>query len=80
LKSEFVLPAKSHFRRRACSELAKNQIPARGPQVAKLIPIGPMSHAPRLVYIHEELTQIKILSALDTYAPIYDQPQSMETV
>jgi len=72
LRSEFVVPAKSHFRRRSCSELAKNQIPAVGPQIGKLIPIGPISHAPRLVYTHDDLKQVKILSALNMYAPISD--------
>ncbi len=59
---------------------ALHRIPAIGPQIAKLIPIGPISHAPRLNYTDEELKQVKILSALDMYAPVYDQPQSMDTV
>ena len=56
------------------------RIPGIGPHVGKLIPIGPISHAPRLIYTDDELKQVKILSALDMYAPTYDQPQSMEDV
>jgi len=56
------------------------QIPAVGPRLGALIPIGPISHAPRLIYTDEELKQVKILSALDMLAPAYDQPQSMNNV
>jgi SAM-dependent methyltransferase len=59
---------------------AIHQIPMLGPQIGKLIPIGPISHAPKLIYTDEQLKQVKILSALDMYSPVYDQPQSMETV
>lgn len=59
---------------------ALHRIPTIGPQIGKLIPIGPISHAPRLNYTDEELKQVKILSALDMYSPVYDQPQSMDAV
>jgi SAM-dependent methyltransferase len=59
---------------------ALHRIPVIGPLAGKLIPIGPISHAPRLIYTDEELKQVKILSALDMYAPVYDQPQSMDAV
>src|SRR5260370_41158688 len=54
--------------------------PAVGPRLGSLIPIGPISHAPRLNYTDDELKQVKILSALDMLAPVYDQPQRMEDV
>jgi SAM-dependent methyltransferase len=56
------------------------RIPALGPRIGSLIPIGPISHAPRLHYTDEELKQVKILSALDMLSPMYDQPQRMEDV
>ena len=56
------------------------RIPAVGPRLGSLIPIGPISHAPRLVYTDEELKEVKILSALDMLSPVYDQPQRMEDV
>jgi len=59
---------------------ALNRIPAIGPHLGALIPIGPISHAPRLNYTDEELKQVKILSALDMLSPVYDQPQQMEDV
>ncbi len=59
---------------------ALHHIPVLGPKVGRLIPIGPISHAPRLIYTDEQLKQVKILSALDMYSPAYDQPQTMETV
>jgi SAM-dependent methyltransferase len=59
---------------------AIHHIPVLGPHISKLIPIGPISHAPRLIYSDEQLKQVKILSALDMYSPAYDQPQSMKTV
>lgn len=59
---------------------ALNAIPAVGPQLARLIPIGPLSHAPRLNYTEEQLKEVKILSALDMLSPVYDQPQRMENV
>ena len=57
-----------------------HQIPVVGRQIGRLIPIGPISHAPRLTYTDEQLKQVKILSALDMYSPVYDQPQTMEAV
>jgi SAM-dependent methyltransferase len=59
---------------------ALHRIPFIGPQFGRLIPIGPISHAPRLNYTDEELKQVKILSALDMLSPMYDQPQRMEDV
>lgn len=59
---------------------ALHRIPLVGPQIGRLIPIGPISHAPRLNYTDEELKQVKILSALDMLSPVYDQPQRMEDV
>jgi SAM-dependent methyltransferase len=59
---------------------ALHKIPIVGPHFGRLIPIGPISHAPRLIYTDEQLKQVKILSALDMYSPVYDQPQTMETV
>jgi SAM-dependent methyltransferase len=56
------------------------RIPAIGPRLGDMIPIGPISHAPRLNYTDEELKQVKILSALDMFSPVYDQPQTMEDV
>lgn len=57
-----------------------HRIPAIGPRLGALIPIGPVSHAPRLNYTDQELKQVKILSALDMLSPRYDQPQRMEDV
>jgi SAM-dependent methyltransferase len=59
---------------------AISKIPAIGPKLGALIPIGPISHAPRLTYTDEELKQVKILSALDMFSPVYDQPQRIEDV
>jgi SAM-dependent methyltransferase len=59
---------------------AINRIPGVGPRLGALIPIGPISHAPRLIYTDAELKQVKILSALDMFSPVYDQPQTMEDV
>ena len=56
------------------------QIPAVGRPIADLIPIGPISHKPRLNYTDEELKEIKILSAFDMLSPNYDNPQIMEDV
>jgi SAM-dependent methyltransferase len=56
------------------------RIPVIGRRLGSLIPIGPISHAPRLNYTDEELKQVKILSALDMLSPVYDQPQQMEDV
>ena len=60
---------------------AVSRIPALGPRIGSLIPIGPLSHAGKgLNYAEDELKQIKILSALDMLSPAYDQPQRMEDV
>jgi len=59
---------------------ALHRVPAIGPRIAGLIPIGPISHAPRLNYTDKELKQVKILSALDMLSPVYDQPQRIEDV
>jgi SAM-dependent methyltransferase len=59
---------------------AVSRIPVVGPLLGKLIPIGPISHAPRLNYTDDELKQVKVLSALDMLSPVYDQPQRMEDV
>lgn len=59
---------------------AMHRIPFFGRRIGRLIPIGPVSHAPRLNYKDEELKQVKILSALDMLSPVYDQPQRMEEV
>ncbi len=56
-------------------------VPAVGPQLAKLIPIGAISHADRgLHYSDDELKQVKILSALNMLSPVFEQPQRMEDV
>lgn len=58
-----------------------HSIPAVGPTLAGLIPIGPISHRDRgLNYTDQELKQVKILSALDMLSPTYDQPQKIEDV
>jgi SAM-dependent methyltransferase len=59
---------------------AVHRMPIVGPRLGALIPIGPISHAPRLNYTDAELKQVKILSALDMLSPVYDQPQRMEDV
>jgi SAM-dependent methyltransferase len=56
------------------------KVPLFGKPIGKLIPIGPVSHAPRLNFTDEELIQVKILSALDMYSPVHDHPQTIETV
>src|SRR5579863_1098892 len=43
------------------------KVPLVGTPIGNLIPIGPVSHAPRLNFTDEELIQVKILSALDMY-------------
>ena len=56
-------------------------IPWIGPKLARLIPIGPLSHAGiGLHYTESELKQIKILSAFDILSPRYDIPQRIEDV
>jgi SAM-dependent methyltransferase len=59
---------------------AIHRLPAVGPRLGALIPIGPISHAPRLIYTDEELKQVKILSALDMLSPVHDHPQRMDDV
>ncbi len=56
------------------------KMPLVGRPIGNLIPIGPVSHAPRLNFTDEELVQVKILSALDMYSPVHDHPQTLETV
>ena len=56
------------------------RIPVLGRRLGSLIPIGPISDAPRLNHTDAELKQVKILSALDMLSPVYDQPQQMEDV
>jgi 2-polyprenyl-3-methyl-5-hydroxy-6-metoxy-1,4-benzoquinol methylase len=56
------------------------KIPVVGKPVGNLIPIGPVSHAPRLVFTDEVLVQVKILSALDMFSPVHDHPQTLDTV
>jgi 2-polyprenyl-3-methyl-5-hydroxy-6-metoxy-1,4-benzoquinol methylase len=56
------------------------KVPLVGKTVGNLIPIGPVSHAPRLIFTDEELVQVKILSALDMFSPVHDHPQTIETV
>jgi SAM-dependent methyltransferase len=57
-----------------------NRVPGVGRRLAALVPIGPLSHAPRLNYTEEELKQVKVLSAFDMLSPTFDQPQRMEDV
>jgi SAM-dependent methyltransferase len=57
-----------------------NRIPGIGHALVGLIPIGPLSHAPRLNYTEAELRQVKVLSAFDMLSPRYDQPQRIEDV
>jgi ubiquinone/menaquinone biosynthesis C-methylase UbiE len=60
---------------------AIHQVPAVGRQLAKLIPIGAISHTDRgLNYTDEELKQVKILSALNMLSPAFEHPQRMEEV
>jgi SAM-dependent methyltransferase len=56
------------------------KMPLLGKPIGNLIPIGPVSHAPKLNFTDEELVQVKILSALDMYSPVHDHPQTLETV
>ena len=55
-------------------------VPLVGKPLGNLIPIGPVSHAPRLIFTDEELIQVKILSALDMFSPVHDHPQTLDTV
>jgi len=56
------------------------EVPLVGKAIGNLIPIGPVSHAPRLVFTDKELVQVKILSALDMFSPVHDHPQTLDTV
>src|SRR6266849_9038236 len=56
------------------------KVPLVGKPLGNLIPIGPLSHKPKLDYTDEELKQVKILSALDMFSPVHDHPQTLETV
>ena len=56
------------------------KVPLVGKPVGSLIPIGPISHQPKLDYTNEELKQVKILSALDMFSPVHDHPQTIEAV
>lgn len=56
------------------------KVPFVGKSVGNLIPIGPVSHAPRLIFTDEELVQVKILSSLDMFSPVHDHPQTLDTV
>ena len=56
-------------------------IPGVGRILARLIPIGPLSHAGiGLHYTEAELKQVKLLSAFDMLSPRYDIPQRIEDV
>jgi 2-polyprenyl-3-methyl-5-hydroxy-6-metoxy-1,4-benzoquinol methylase len=56
------------------------KIPVIGKPLGNLIPIGPVSHAPRLIFTDQVLVQVKILSALDMFSPMHDHPQTLDTV
>ena len=56
------------------------KIPLVGKRIGNFIPIGPVSHAPRLIFTDEVLVQVKILSALDMFSPVHDHPQTLDTV
>lgn len=56
------------------------KVPLVGKPIGNLIPIGPVSHAPRLIFTDEQLVQVKILSALDMFSPVHDHPQTLDTV
>ncbi len=56
------------------------RVPLVGKPIGNLIPIGPVSHEPKLQFTDEELVQVKILSALDMFSPVHDHPQTIETV
>jgi len=56
------------------------KFPFVGKPIGNLIPIGPISHKPKLDYTDEELKQVKILSALDMFSPVHDHPQTLEMV
>ncbi|MBI3669971.1 MAG: class I SAM-dependent methyltransferase [Acidobacteria bacterium] len=56
------------------------QVPVVGKPIGNLIPIGPISHKPKLEYTDEELKEVKMLSALDMLSPVHDHPQNIEDV
>ncbi len=57
-----------------------SRIPLIGKAIGRLIPIGPISHSPRLNFTDKELIQVKINSALGWYSPVCDNPQTKETI
>ena len=59
---------------------ALSKLPWVGRTIASLIPIGPVSHAPRLILTDEQLIQVKILSAVDMFSPVHDHPQTLEDI
>lgn len=59
---------------------ALHKIPAVGPALGRLIPIGPVSHWPKLDFTDEELKEVKVLSALDMLSPAHDHPQTISAV
>jgi len=60
---------------------AIHRLPAVGPPLSNLVPIGPLSHVERgLNYTDDELKQVKILSALNMLSPAFEHPQRMEDV
>lgn len=69
-----AVPPAFHFKK------ALYKVPWIGKPLGSLIPIGPVSHAPRLNFTDEELIQVKIMSALGWYSPVCDNPQTKETV
>jgi SAM-dependent methyltransferase len=56
------------------------KVPFVGKPFANLIPIGPVSRAPRFNLTDEQIIQVKILSALDMFSPAHDHPQTLDTV
>jgi ubiquinone/menaquinone biosynthesis C-methylase UbiE/uncharacterized protein YbaR (Trm112 family) len=56
---------------------AINKIPAIGPKLQRLIPIGELK---RRDWTPEQMKQIKSLNVFDMLSPRYDNPQSVETV
>jgi len=59
---------------------ALSKIPVAGKLVSELIPIGPISHAPRAHYTDEQIKEVKVLSAFDMLSPAHDHPQKPESV
>jgi SAM-dependent methyltransferase len=60
---------------------AIHSVPGVGPKLARLIPIGPLSHTNiGLHYTEDELKQVKVLSAFDMLSPKYDSPQRIQDV